>query len=160
MTTGAGAPLLQNVKIDHITAVSLRSMLALGNPKSNPKMPNFTFTNNITNAGPAPLIVAQGGSTECTYHVGNIDMLNACFSNYQFSHNVIIAPPKASPPGQWPDGNFFPGSVAGVHFQSAVASLSANYTLLPSSPYKNAGTDGKDLGADIAALQAAIASAE
>jgi len=32
-----------------------------------------------------------------------------------------------------------------------------NYQLLPGSPYKNAGTDGKDLGADFNALRTAIA---
>jgi hypothetical protein len=32
-----------------------------------------------------------------------------------------------------------------------------DYRLANSSPYKNAGTDGKDLGADIEALEAAIA---
>jgi len=162
VTTGLGAPLLQNVKIDHITAVSqnMKSMLALGDPKSYPKMPDFIFTNNITNTGAYPFIVGKGGTTECTYKVANINMLNACFSNYQFSHNALVAPPKNDQPSHWPDGNFFPASAASVHFQSAVSSLTSSYTLLPSSPYKNAGTDGKDLGADIAALQAAIASAE
>jgi hypothetical protein len=33
-----------------------------------------------------------------------------------------------------------------------------NYALAPTSPYKNAGTDGKDIGTDIAGLNAAIAS--
>jgi hypothetical protein len=28
-----------------------------------------------------------------------------------------------------------------------------NYQLLPTSPYKNAGTDGQDLGADISMIQ-------
>jgi hypothetical protein len=45
-----------------------------------------------------------------------------------------------------------------VHFENAVVA-NPNYSLLSSSPYKNAGTDGKDLGADIAAVTAAIASA-
>jgi hypothetical protein len=35
-----------------------------------------------------------------------------------------------------------------------------NYALLSSSPYKNKGTDGKDLGADITALQEALAGVE
>jgi hypothetical protein len=33
-----------------------------------------------------------------------------------------------------------------------------NYILAPSSPFKNAGTDGKDIGADIAGLNAATIS--
>jgi hypothetical protein len=35
-----------------------------------------------------------------------------------------------------------------------------NYQLQNNSPYKNAGTDGKDLGADIAGLQAALAGVQ
>jgi hypothetical protein len=34
-----------------------------------------------------------------------------------------------------------------------------DYHLVSGSPYKNAGTDGKDLGADINAIQAATANA-
>ena len=40
------------------------------------------------------------------------------------------------------------------------AANGGNYQLQNTSPYKNAGTDGKDLGADIAAIQAAIAGVE
>ena len=32
-----------------------------------------------------------------------------------------------------------------------------DYRLQPGSPFKNAGTDGRDLGADIVGLQAAVA---
>jgi hypothetical protein len=35
-----------------------------------------------------------------------------------------------------------------------------NYQLQPSSPYKGAGTDGQDLGADVAAIDSAIAAME
>ena len=156
--TGPGAPLLQNVKIDHVTAVTPRTILVISDTKANGKMRNFSFTNSITNAGPAPFITGAGGAQNCTYHVGGINMLNACFSDYQFNHNAIIAPPKGVPPSDWPEGNFFPASQANVHFENAVVA-NPNYSLLSSSPYKNAGTDGKDLGADIAAVTAAIASA-
>jgi hypothetical protein len=33
-----------------------------------------------------------------------------------------------------------------------------NYALGPGSPYKNAGTDGKDIGADVAGLNAAASA--
>jgi hypothetical protein len=35
-----------------------------------------------------------------------------------------------------------------------------NYELQPSSVYKNKGTDGKDLGADVVGLNAALANVE
>jgi hypothetical protein len=39
--------------------------------------------------------------------------------------------------------------VAAVQFVNYNNGIGGNYQLLPSSPYKNAGSDGKDLGADI-----------
>jgi hypothetical protein len=38
--------------------------------------------------------------------------------------------------------------------------IGGDYHLKSSSPYKNAGTDGKDLGADMNALDAAIAGVQ
>jgi hypothetical protein len=56
-------------------------------------------------------------------------------------------------------GNLFPVSDGNVGFVNFNSGNGGNYALLPSSPYKNAGSDGKDLGADISAVQAAIAGA-
>ena len=159
ISTGYNAPLLQNVKIDHVTAASsYKTLFVIGDfAKANGKMNNFTFTNNIINAGAAPFIAAHGGPDDCPYHVSRIALLNACFSNYDFSHNALIAPPSTWLPPSWPEANFFPATPALVQFTNDQLAR-ANYVLLPSSPYKNAGTDGKDLGADVAAVNAAIAS--
>ncbi len=46
----------------------------------------------------------------------------------------------------YPAGNFFPPDSAAVGFTSTVGS---NFQLAASSPYRDAGTDGRDLGADI-----------
>jgi hypothetical protein len=35
-----------------------------------------------------------------------------------------------------------------------------NYELVPTSPYKNLGSDGRDLGADIVGLNAVLAGVE
>jgi hypothetical protein len=159
VSTGGNAPLLQNVKLDHITATSpLKILFVIGdNVKVNGKMNNFTFTNSITSAGAGPFVAAIGGPSDCPYHVSRIALLNACFSNYDFTHNALIAPPSTWLPSSWPEGNFFPATAASVQFTNDQAAK-ANYVLLPSSPYKNAGTDGKDLGADVAAVNAAVAS--
>jgi len=43
-----------------------------------------------------------------------------------------------------------------VDFVNYNGGVDGDYTLLSSSPYKKAGTDGRDLGADIAGLDAAL----
>src|SRR5207244_12594164 len=54
----------------------------------------------------------------------------------------------------YPADNFFPATLADVGF---VDLAGGNYRLAASSPYKGAGTDGKDIGADIDAVDAATA---
>jgi hypothetical protein len=73
----------------------------------------------------------------------------ACFSPYSFLNNALIASPPSYPASKWPAGNAFPSSVASVQFLNYNNGNGGDYHLLPSSPYKNAGTDGKDLGADV-----------
>ena len=52
-------------------------------------------------------------------------------------------------------GNFFPPAVDKVGFVDRAA---GNYRLAGSSPYRRAGTDGKDIGADVDALRDAAAA--
>ncbi len=54
----------------------------------------------------------------------------------------------------------FPTTVNAVEFTDFNNGNGGNYQLLSSSPYKNKGLDGKDLGADIAGLNAALANVE
>jgi hypothetical protein len=70
---------------------------------------------------------------------------------------VIAAAPSAYPPSSWPSKNFFPVDDSTIQFTNYNSGNGGDYHLLPSSPYKNAGSDGKDPGADISAVQAAIA---
>ena len=61
-------------------------------------------------------------------------------------------------PVDWLDhpSNFFPASDADVEFLDLAG---GDYRLAPTSPFKNAATDGTDPGADILAIEAATASA-
>jgi hypothetical protein len=54
----------------------------------------------------------------------------------------------------------FPQTVSDVDFTDYNNGNGGNYQLLSSSPYKNAGTDGKDLGADIVGLNQELANVE
>jgi hypothetical protein len=67
-----------------------------------------------------------------------------------FANNAIVG----ALAGSYPTGNHFPATVAAVGFKDAAA---GEYSLLASSSYKGKGSDGKDLGADMAGLTAAVA---
>ena len=150
---------LNSVTINHITAINdpSRPMLTLGNQLSNPAMWGFNFTNNIVIAGSLPVWSAGGGPTACGYHDVPITSLNACFTTYTFTDNALVADVLAYPPSKWPSGNYFPVDVNAVQFVNYNNGNGGDYHLQASSPYKNAGNDGKDLGADIAAIEAATA---
>src|SRR5262249_42006501 len=60
------------------------------------------------------------------------------------------------PSNLFPAGNFFPSGTSAVGFTNTTT---RDYTLTGSSPYKAKGTDGKDLGADISAMNTAITCA-
>jgi hypothetical protein len=96
------------------------------------RISNFVFINNLST------LTSYGffGST-----VGEgTRALNTYFSNWTFSRNVLVGRPA----GSYPAGNFFPANVAAVDF---VSYAGGNYALAANSPYKNAGTDGTDIGA-------------
>jgi hypothetical protein len=96
-----------------------------------PKINNFVFANNLstfTNYGFFGSAVGEGTRA-----------LNTFFSNWTFSRNVLVGRPG----GSYPAGNFFPANVAAVDF---VNYAGGNYALAANSRYKNAGTDGTDIG--------------
>ena len=80
-----------------------------------------------------------------------IQTLTAFFTNYTFIDNAIIGGTAGYPPI-----NFFPSNNAAVGF---VNFAGGDYTLTLGSPFRNAATDGKDVGADMAAIAAAISGA-
>ncbi len=158
ISTAKGAPVLQDVTINHVTAFPHTVLLNLGDfTKVQPPMQNFVFINNIVNAGWAPTLTTGGGPANCAYYDEPLTTLGACFQPYTFSHNAIIATPPTYPPTQYPSGNFFAATPAAVGFVNYNNGDGGNYELTSTSPYKNAGTDGKDLGADVEFVEAEIA---
>ncbi len=128
-----------DVTIDHNTVFTKGTMAFVEN---SPLAANFVFTNNIVDDGSNGFI---GTGTQ-----SGTPTLNGQFtSNYIFTKNAIIA----VGPESYPLGNFFPLNYAAVGF---VNFLAGDYHLSASSAFKNAGLDGKDLGADIDALTASL----
>jgi len=158
MTGNQEVPLLQNVSITHVTAFPPKTMFGIGD-LSGTKMANFVFNNSIISAGAYPVWSNGGGTANCAYYDKPIITFNACFGPYSFTNNAIIAAPTSYPSSLWPAGNFFAADLTAVQFINYNNGNKGDYHLLPSSPYKNAGTDGKDLGADIDAILVSTADA-
>lgn len=151
ISVGAGAPLLQDATINHLTAFPSSMLFIVGDETGiSGEMQNIVFTNSIVNAGTYPVwSTGAGGSANCAYHDSPLTTLNLCMNPYVFLSNAIIAPTSGFPPSSWPAGNSLPASVSAVQFVNYNGGNGGDYHLLPSSPYKGAGTDGKDLGADV-----------
>lgn len=132
-----------DVSIEHNTGFLTVSVVFAEN---NPRADQFVFRNNLTTYG-------QYGVAGTGTGLGT-PTLNAYFSNWLFTKNVLIGGSASA--SAYPAGNFFPTDLNSVGF---VDHLNGNYRLSASSPYKNAGTDGQDIGADFDALNAATSCA-
>ena len=153
---------LNTVTINHVTGFpdAGSHLLTIGNQITNPTMFGFTFTNNLVATGAYPVWNTGGGKTSCGISDVPVTSIAACFASYTFANNGLIASPKAFPPSSWPTGNSFPVDGKAVGFMQYNEGDGGDYQLQPTSPYKNAGTDHRDLGADMAGLEAALAGIE
>jgi hypothetical protein len=153
---------LNNLTINHVTAFpdSQRHMMIIGNKTSNAQMYGLVFTNNLILTGDFPVWNVDWGSSSCAYSDLPLKSIPKCFATYSFKNNGLIAPPPAFPSSTWPSNNLFPATVDHVQFTNYDNGNGGNYQLLSSSPYKNAGTDGKDLGANIVGLNQALTTIE
>jgi hypothetical protein len=132
--------------VDHNTIIntalpptSTNSSLAVADSATF-KVTNFVFTNNLstkTNYGFFGSGAGQGTAA-----------LTADFTNWTFVKNAIVS----APAGSYPADNFFPTTVADVHFANYAG---GGYALSADSPYKSAATDGTAIGASLSALPAA-----
>ena len=144
---GGGGRLFQayngitDLVIDHNTAFQDGPIImAEGKPHRG-----FIYRNNLTPHNDYGIQGTGTGSGERT--------LNKYFPGAIVEKNVIIANPYAS---HYPANNFSSPSLGTVGF---VDYGRADYRLSDSSPYKRAGSDGKDIGVDFEALSAALAEA-
>ena len=150
-------PPLNNVTINHTTVLTDRTLMVVGDNLKNPLLvSNITFTNNIALAGMYSVWAMYYGTT-CAHSGYPLDTFDGCWNQYLVTNNSIIGYPNVNDPGPWPAGNYFPATPAAVGFLNYNNGVGGNYQLTASSPYANKGTDGKDLGADINALNQAIA---
>jgi hypothetical protein len=121
----------------------------------NGPIPNWTYTNNIVSVNPGAVIINSGFSGCADETINNAAKLVECFSPYAMTDNVLIGGS-----GPWPIGNHLPATPGAVQFVNYNNANGGDYRLLSTSPYHNAGTDGKDLGADVTVVNSHISGVQ
>jgi hypothetical protein len=146
---------LHDVSIDHVTAFPPRMLFTIGGPL-NARMSHLSITNNVFLAGDRP-VTSTGGGIDRNCSAGprskSMDIaLESCFSSYVFQNNVIIGGG-----GGWPKGTATPSKLSDVGFVNAKDGSGGEYRLAATSKFKQKGSDGKDMGADLDAIERATA---
>ena len=127
----------RDIIVENNTLLQAGNIIAAGDTPTSP----FIFRNNIVphnEFGFKGDSRGEGNSTIRTYLQGSLIRKNALVGAVERLH---------------PPANFFPASYGEVGFVNFAA---RNYRLSAASPYRNAGTDGRDLGADFDQLEAAM----
>ena len=118
--------------------------------------------NNMVMTGSFPVWSSGGGLTSCAAKGTPIEKIKKCFTTYTLTNNALIASPAAFPPSSLSaPGNFFPAdaTAAGfVQYDSGDGKIQSSGR--QSLQKCRRGTDGRDLGADIAGLKSALAGVE
>jgi hypothetical protein len=160
-------PLVHDLQIDHVTAFVSGVLLTIIDKDA--KMPGFTLTNSVFSLGNdrrPPLASAGGGPDSCatrTQARGSEAVLAACFDPYRFDKNLIV-----SGRGSFPKGNIAVASPEAAGIRDLKDTVAKDPRLChakgpgcsKASPGAAAASDGRDMGADIDAVEAAIAGVE
>ncbi len=146
-----------DLRIEHNTGFQDGVLAAIGEDPANyasicPLCPapythdRFIFQNNIFPRG-------NGGIFGSAKAEGN-SSLNFYAPGQTFLKNVIPGANSAI----YPTNNFYPAGPmpSDINFVNYNGGLFGDYRLLPTSPYKNQGTDGKDVGAKAGAVVSAV----
>jgi hypothetical protein len=131
-----------NITVRHNTGFTIPGGASVMAALLPPKTDQFDFHDNLLSLGSYGFFGDAVGE--------GLPALAAYFSNYSFLRNAVIGGVMRN----YPADNFFPADTAAVRF---VDYAGRNYRLSASSPLKNAATNGTDVGADIDAVDAAIA---
>jgi hypothetical protein len=151
-------PVLKDVRIEHVTAVSSRVLFNMGIKQGHAQ--NFVFVNNLVGANGKQITSTGGGPENCVFQPDKVQPLNIlkdCFDSYTVTNNAIV-----NGYGLWPPGNFSPRTIGSIDFAKGGQGIEAyrlcrekNPSCKNVSKYVDAGTDHKDLGADIEAILSA-----
>ena len=161
----SNAPPVHELWFDHVTAFVPGPILSVRSVDA--KIDNFRMTNSVFSTGDRRpgLASAGGGKGNCaagTQNRGAELVLQECFSNYKFDKNIVIGGR-----GAWPRGTIV-ASPESAGIRDLKDGVSRDPRLCRDkgtgcakvSPGAGAAADGKDIGADVDAVEAAIAGIE
>lgn len=137
-----------NVTIEHNTIIHTGTLIYVYGKKADgtyETVSGFRFANNLARHNTYGIMGEAGGG------IGAASILTYFFDLTAVIRNVIAGAAAV----RYPDNFVPPAETFLAEFMNAAAD---DYRLRPESPYKGAGTDGRDLGADIERL-ASIESA-
>ncbi|HVF66681.1 MAG TPA: right-handed parallel beta-helix repeat-containing protein [Pyrinomonadaceae bacterium] len=133
---------MPDVVVDHNTVLHTGNAVTVYGPQST----GFVFTNNLMRQNSYGVIGQDHGPGSET--------LRAFMPGAIFRRNVVAGASEGYPYFYPPD-NFYPSELTKVGFANFAG---GDYRLSAASPYKGRATDRADVGCDIEALNAAIAS--
>jgi hypothetical protein len=160
-------PALRDVMLDHITGFPPTALFIFGVDVDREKIVNFTFSNNLVGVGSNEITATGGGPKNCAFTPNRqlpTGVLKSCFASFTFTHNALVGATHG-----WPEGNFSPKDASAVQMLDFHQGVGGDYRLCPekkvgeckmTSPFRKAGTDGKDLGAEVDAINAATDGVE
>lgn len=148
-------PPLSALAIDHITFVTDGhdgNIMLLGTSPFNPQlqMGPFAFTNSIVRAGEYNGIWDPGPGLVCAENAQPVPTFIQCFTRYDVAGNLIVGWGYERKAGPWPDHNQITRDFSNVFVNPLLSG--GDYHVL--APFQKAGTDGKNLGADIDTIMA------
>jgi hypothetical protein len=152
-------PPLHDVQLEHITAFVPGVLVTFIN--KGDKLENFSLTDSVMSAGELrpSLASAGGGKANCaarTQKLGAEAVLKECFASYKFEKNLIIGGR-----GSWPPGNIGVSSREAAGIRSDLRLCAEKGPgCAKASPGAHAARDGRDMGADVQAIEAAVAGVE
>ena len=156
-------PPLRDVSIVHNTAFPSRALFMFQGPVNREKGTNFVFTDNLVGTAGADIFSTGGGPANCAFEPvrqGPANVLKNCFLKAVATRNILVGSG-----GGWPEGNFYPRDPSTVveNFQGGKA---GNYRLCrdggnckKTAAFVKA-SPGKDPGADVDAVNRAVAGVE
>lgn len=162
---GSNAEPLHDIAFDHITAFVPGPLFYVGN-HTGEKIANFSVNNSVLSIGGRwEMVSTGGGKANCAHdaqRAGAEAVLFACFVDYKFEKNLIIGEK-----GGWPKGTIVV-SLKDAGIRDAKDGVSKDPRLChantpgcsKASPGASAATDGRDIGADVDAVDTALAGVE
>ncbi|PYQ40804.1 MAG: hypothetical protein DMG99_12955 [Acidobacteria bacterium] len=146
---------LNNVRVSHVTVATrgrVKSLILVGAAPDNPRLPfAISFNDNIVPAGTNS--VWSSGRGTCPKSGQPATTFKNCWSSFEVKNNVIID--YAGGQGAWPQGNFLVKDVNAVGFER-INNDEPDYRLSSTSHFAGKASDGRNAGADMDAVRAAI----